>query len=173
MSSKSLPRCIFGLAAAIVVCLLATAGRAADAPRKEVAGQVSVIDFDDCDPVQMRAKIMGINPVNGAMIVGEKEIRLLDTHLGGKLIKTAFLDPEGKPESPAAFMVGHEILIKGMVHPEGFVAALVVQKAAAGAAAEGKKIRGKERKGKPARKSLRLKHHRRASSAPEGASFAR
>lgn len=174
MSPARLPRRFFlGLTVAMAVCLLANGGRAADPPKKEMPGQLSAIDFEDCDPVRMRARIMGINPVNGALIVGEREIRTLDVHSGGKSVKTAFLNPEGKPESPADFMVGQEVLVKGMLHPEGFVAALVVQKTGAGTAAEETRLKRKDRKERPADKPVRRKHHRRPPPAPEAAALSR
>ncbi len=47
---------------------------------------------------------------------------------GGKPIKTEFLTMDGKPESPSAFSVGQFVRVKGVLHPDGFVAAFVVQK---------------------------------------------
>ena len=35
---------------------------------------------------------------------------------------------DGKPESPSAFKVGQYVWVKGVLHPDGFVAAFVVQK---------------------------------------------
>ena len=162
MTTASASRHLIGLAAAFAVCLLASAGFGADEHKKDLSGQVHAIDFDDCDPVRMRARIMGINPVNGALIVGEREIRAIDIHAGGKPIKTVYLNPEGRPESPAAFMVGQEVRVDGMVHPEGFVAALAVQKTGAGAAAEEKKIQRKARKDRSGKKHALRKNRLRA-----------
>lgn len=174
MFTGSLPRRLYlGLTLAVAISLLAATGNAAEERKKEAADQLRAIDFDDCDPVRLRARIMGINPVNGALIVGEREIRTLDLHAGGKPIKTAFLNPEGKPESPAAFMVGQEVMVNGMMHPEGFVAAFVVQNMGAGAAAEEKRLQRKVRKDRPTKKNALRQHHRRRTLPSEGAGLPR
>ncbi len=174
MSPKSVLSHLLGLTVAmVVVCLLANHAHAADEPKKKMPNQLSAIDFDDCDPVRMRARIMGINPVNGALIVGEKEIRTLDLHVGGKPIKTVFLNPEGKPESPAAFMVGQEVLVNGMVHPDGFVAALVLQNMGTGPAAEEKRLQRKARKDRSAKKAVQVRRHRRGPLPAEAADLQR
>ena len=71
---------------------------------------------------------MDLHPENGTIVVGEREIRALDVAGGGKPIKTEFLTMDGKPESPSAFKVGQYVWVKGVLHPDGFVAAFVVQK---------------------------------------------
>lgn len=170
MSPARLPRrLILGLTVAIALCLPAATGRAADEHKKEVPGQLGAIDFDDCDPVRLRARIMGINPANGALIVGEREIRTLDIHAGGKPLRTVFLNPEGKPESPAAFMVGEEVMVKGMIHPDGFVAAFAVQKTGPGAPAEEKRLQRRDRKDRAPGKPAPRKHQRRQSLPPGAA----
>jgi len=61
-------------------------------------------------------------------VVAEREIRAMEVMAGGKPIKTEFLTLDGRPELPSAFSVGQYVWIKGVLHPDGFVAAFVVQK---------------------------------------------
>ena len=35
--------------------------------------QVTAIDFDECEPFQIRAKIMDLHPENGTIVVAERE----------------------------------------------------------------------------------------------------
>jgi hypothetical protein len=103
---------------------------AADQESKALAAQGTAIDFNECEPYQVRAQIMDRHPENGTIVVAEREIRALDVTAGGKPIKTEFLTLDGKPESPGAFAVGQYVWVKGVLHPDGFVAAFVVQKIA-------------------------------------------
>jgi hypothetical protein len=129
MDFENIRRCVAGL-----ILTLAAVGLglppvdAAEKESKALSTRVTAIDFNECEPYQVRAKIMGLHPENGSILVAEREIRALDVNAGGKPIKTEFLTMDGKPESPGAFSVGQYVWVKGVLHPDGFVAAFVVQK---------------------------------------------
>jgi len=123
---------IRGCVAGIVLALAAVGlglspAYAAETESRAQATRVTAIDFKECEPYQVRAQIMDLHPENGTIMVGEREIRALDV-VGRKPIKTEFLTMDGKPESPSAFKVGQYVWVKGVLHPDGFVAAFVVQK---------------------------------------------
>jgi hypothetical protein len=123
---------IRGCVAGIVLALAAVGlglskADAAETESRAQATRVTAIDFKECEPYQVRAQIMDLHPENGTIMVGEREIRALDV-VGKKSIKTEFLTMDGKPESPSAFKVGQYVWVKGVLHPDGFVAAFVVQK---------------------------------------------
>jgi hypothetical protein len=129
MDFKNIRRIVAG-----IVLVLAAVGLglfpvdAAEKESKALSTRVTAIDFDECEPYQVRAKIMELHPENGTIVVAEKEIRAMEVTAGGKPIKTEFLTLDGRPELPSAFSVGQYVWIKGVLHPDGFVAALVVQK---------------------------------------------
>jgi hypothetical protein len=123
---------IRGCVAGIVLALAAVGlglppADAAETENRAPATRVAAIDFKECEPYQVRAQIMDLHPENGTIVVAEREIRALDV-VGKKSIKTEFLTMDGKPESPSAFKVGQYVWVKGVLHPDGFVAAFVVQK---------------------------------------------
>jgi len=103
---------------------------AAEKESKALLSWVTAIDLDECEPYQIRDKIMALHPQYGTIVVAEREIRALDVVADGKLIKTEFLTMDGKPESPSALSVGQYVWVKGVLHPDGFVAAFVVQQIA-------------------------------------------
>jgi hypothetical protein len=121
-------RCVVGIVLALAAVALGLPSvNAAEKESKALATRVTVIDFNECEPYQIRARIMDLHPENGTIVVAEKEIRALDVVAEGKPIKTEFLTMDGKPESPSAFSVGQYVWVKGVLHPDGFVAAFVVQ----------------------------------------------
>ena len=129
MDFGNIRRCVAGIVLALAAVGLGLPP--VDAAEKEsqaLSTRVTVIDFNECEPYQIRAKIMDLHPENGTIVVAEREIRALDVVAGGKPIKTEFLTMDGKPESPSAFSVGQYVWVKGVLHPDGFVAAFVVQK---------------------------------------------
>jgi hypothetical protein len=101
---------------------------AASEPDKEPLICVTGIDFDDCEPVLIRYKNMDVHPRKGTLVVAEREVREMDVTSGGERLRTEYLNIEGKPELRAAFRVGQYVMVKGFQHPEGFIAASVVQK---------------------------------------------
>ena len=129
MDFGNIRRCVAGIVLALAAVGLGLPPvDAAEKESKALSTQVTAIDFNECEPYQVRAKIMDRHPENGTIMVAEREIRALDVAAGGKPIKTEFLTMDGKPESPSAFSVGQYVLVKGVLHPDGFVAAFVVQK---------------------------------------------
>jgi hypothetical protein len=129
MDFGNIRRCVAGIVLALAAVGLGLPP--VDAAEKEsqaLSTRVTVIDFNECEPYQIRAKIMDLHPENGTIVVAEREIRALDVVAGGKPIKTEFLTMDGKLESPSAFSVGQYVWVKGVLHPDGFVAAFVVQK---------------------------------------------
>ena len=129
MDFGNIRRCVAGIVLALAAVGLGLPSvNAAEKESKALSTQVTVIDFNECEPYQIRAKIMDLHPENGTIVVAEKEIRALDVVAEGKPVKTEFLTMDGKPESLSAFSVGQYVWVKGVLHPDGFVAAFVVQK---------------------------------------------
>jgi hypothetical protein len=85
------------------------------------------LDFDSCEPVYFRAKIMAVNHGKGTLTVAEKEVYRLDVGIGEHRLTTALLTLEGKPVSFTAFRVGQLVAVEGFAHPDGFVAASKIQ----------------------------------------------
>jgi len=129
MDFKNIRRCVAGIVLALAAVGLGVSPvDAAEKQSKASVTRVTAIDFDECVPFQIRAKIMELHPENGTVVVAEREIRAMEVTAGGKPIKTEFLTLDGRPELPSAFSVGQYVWIKGVLHPDGFVAAFVVQK---------------------------------------------
>jgi hypothetical protein len=129
MDFKNIRRCVAGIVLALAAVGLGLSPvDAAEKESKALATRVTAIDFDECVPFQIRAKIMELHPENGTIVVAEREIRAMEVTAGGKPIKTEFLTLDGKPELPSGFSVGQFVRIMGVLHPDGFVAAFVVQK---------------------------------------------
>lgn len=128
MTIGNMGRCGFGLAVLVAACLLACPAGSTEPPKTETAGRLTAIDFDECEPIQIRARIMEVRPEKGTIIVAEREIKSLDVEVGGRLIRTAFSNKEGKPEPKSAFRAGQYVMVKGLLHSDGYVAAFEVQK---------------------------------------------
>lgn len=118
----------FGLMALAVIGLPANPAWSAEPLPKETATSVKRIDFDECESVDIRAKIMDVRTDRGTLVVAEREIRDIDVEEGGRRIKTAYLNIDGKPESRNGFREGQYVRVKGVLHPDGYVAAFTVQK---------------------------------------------
>jgi hypothetical protein len=103
-------------------------GAAGPEPGKEGFVRVTAIDFDECEPVLLRSKIMEVSLQRGTLVVAEREVREMDVTSDGRRIKTGYIGLEGKPESRGSFRVGQYVLVKGVQHPDGFIAAFEVQK---------------------------------------------
>jgi hypothetical protein len=101
---------------------------AAPEPEKESPILVTSIDFDACEPVLIRSQIMEVQLQKGTLVVSEREVREMDVTSDGEQVKTRYLSIEGKPELRAAFRVGQYVMVKGFQHPDGYIAASVVQK---------------------------------------------
>jgi hypothetical protein len=129
MDIGSIRRCAAGIFLALAVVGLGLAPvDAAGNNGRPLAPRVTAIDFNACEPYQVRAQIVDRDPENGTIVVAEREIRMLDVNGGAGPIKTEFLTPDGKPESPSAFAVGQYVWVKGVLHPDGYVGAFVVQR---------------------------------------------
>lgn len=118
---------------AIVAAVCLAAGAAAAAPETETppaAGSIVSIDPDECRFFEVSTVIMESRREKGTLVVAEREIRKLDTLFEGRPLKTEFLGQDGKPEAPESFRAGQYVKVEGFLHPDGFVAALVVQKIA-------------------------------------------
>ena len=117
-----------GLAVLAIIGLAANPAGSAEQKVKEAVSVVKTIELDECEPVNIRAKIMEADAEKGTLVVIERQIREIDFDSGGQRIKTSYLNIEGKPEPRAAFRAGQYVLVKGFQHPDGYIAASVVQK---------------------------------------------
>ena len=116
------------LAAACLACGTAAAAPETGAPPS--AGSIVAIDPDECSFFEVSSVVMEAHRGKDTLVVAEREIRKLDTVINGRPLKTEFLGQDGKPEMPESFRVGQYVKVEGFLHPDGFVAALVVQKIA-------------------------------------------
>ncbi len=107
------------------------ADAAAAAPGNEHparAGRLTALDPEECEPFLVQTRIMEITRERGTLVVAEREIREIEATIGDKQFKTEFLGLDGTPETAAGFRVGQYVMVEGFLHPDGYVAALVVQK---------------------------------------------
>jgi hypothetical protein len=157
MSCRRIAIILGGLALAVLWFLPAAPVRAEDHLL-----EVNAIDLADCDPIQLQAQVMEINPQKKTLIVAEREVRMMDVADGGQRIKTAFLNIDGKPEPPGVFRVGQYLRIEGFSHPDGYVAASVIQQMAKPPQEKisDKRQKLKKAKAKNEKKKVRRKHRR-------------
>lgn len=120
----------FVLAAAVVFCLMAASGPVFAGDKKIKKSTLTEIDFDDCDPFEVSARIMEVDPDAETFVVAEKEIRYVDLKTGERPIKTVHLDMEGKAQPDGRYREGEYVQVKGWAHPDGFVAAASIQRIA-------------------------------------------
>jgi len=128
MAIRNMGRCCLGVLIMVIIGLQAYPVQAAEPGVKEILVQVTALDFDECEPVQIRSKIMEVHADRGTIVVAEREIKEMDVETGGQRIKTAYLNQEGQPAASDAFRVGQDVLVKGFLHPDGYVAASEIQK---------------------------------------------
>jgi hypothetical protein len=95
---------------------------------QEPASLVKSIDFDECDPVTIRAKIMDIRADRGTLVVVEREVRDMDVEKTGRRIKTSYRNLAGQSEARELFQPGQYVLVEGFLHPDGYIAAALIQK---------------------------------------------
>ena len=81
-----------GLAVLAIIGLAANPARSAEQKVNETASVVKTIDFDECEPVNLRAKIMEADAEKGTLVVVEREVRQIDFDSGGQRIKTSYLN---------------------------------------------------------------------------------
>jgi len=86
-----------GLTVLAIIGLAAYPARSAEQKVNETASVVKTIDLDECEPVNIRAKIMEVGLEKGTLVVVEREVREIDFDSGGQRIKTSYLNIEGKP----------------------------------------------------------------------------
>lgn len=113
------------------VCRLPAEAAAAAARAGEKAGtveRITVLDPEICEPFHARTRIMEIVRETGAIVVAEREIRAMDATVGGQRMVTEFFGRDGRPEPAPVFRVGEYVEIEGFLHPDGYVAALRVQR---------------------------------------------
>jgi hypothetical protein len=128
MTIKIASRHGVGLAVLVLIGLTAGLSWSAEPNAKEPMNIVKSIDLDECEPIMIRDKIMEVKPERGTFVVLEREIREIDVEKGGRRIKTSFLGIAGEPEPRDSFGAGQYVLVDGTLHPDGYVAAFVVQK---------------------------------------------
>ena len=129
MDFKNIRRCVAGIVLALAAVGLGLSPvDAAEKESKALSTRVTAIDFDECEPFQIRAKIMELHPENGTIVVAEREIRALDVGCRGKIDQNRIPHDGWQTGIAERFSVGQYVLVKGVLHPDGFVAAFVVQK---------------------------------------------
>lgn len=127
MTTKTASLHIFALAFLAALGLLVTPAESADPGSKEAPSLVRMIDFDECEPIRIQSKIMEVRPDTGTIVVAEREIRGVNVENGDRRIRTSYLNREGKPESRDSYRAGQYVLVEGVLHPDGYIAAFVVQ----------------------------------------------
>ena len=73
MDFKNIRRCVAGIVLALAaVGLWLSPVDAAEKESKALSTRVTAIDFDECEPYQVREKIMALHPENGTIVVAER-----------------------------------------------------------------------------------------------------
>jgi len=127
MTTKTASWRILAPAFLAALALLVTPAESAEPGSQETLSMVRMIDFDECEPVKIQSKIMEVRPDTGTIVVAEREIRGVDVENGDRRIRTSYLNREGKPEPRDSFRAGQYVLVEGILHPDGYIAAFVVQ----------------------------------------------
>ncbi len=120
-----------GLWLAVLLALLpatAPATPPSGAGTAAAAVDVGQLDPEECESFAIVGTIMEVHPERGVIVVAEREIRGLHAAIGEKTFKTQYLDEAGKPRVREAFRKGETVAVEGFRHPEGYVAALRLQK---------------------------------------------
>jgi hypothetical protein len=117
----------FALAGAALIALAAQPVYPADPGAKETPARVTRVDFEECEPFQVRAKVMEVRPEKGTFVVAEHEICEMDIVTGSGRQHTTYYDISGKPEEKRLYRVGQYLFVKGYLLPAGNVAALEVR----------------------------------------------
>lgn len=95
---------------------------------QEPAGLIIRIDLDECDPITVRGKIMDVRSDRGTLVVVEREVRDMDVETGSRRIKTSYLGMTGQAEARDSFRAGQYVQVDGYLHPDGYLAASLIQK---------------------------------------------
>jgi hypothetical protein len=115
------------LAGAALIAVSASPVWPAAPQAKEVPARVTQIGFDDCEPFQVRGKVMEVRAERGTFVVAEREICEMDIVTGTGRQHTTYYDISGKPEEKRPYRMGQYLLVKGYLLPAGNVAALEVR----------------------------------------------
>jgi hypothetical protein len=115
------------LAGAALIAVTASPVWPAAPHTKEAPARVTQIGFDDCEPFQVRGKVMEVRPERGTFVVAEREICEMDIVTGTGRQHTTYYDISGKPEEKRPYRVGQYLFVKGYLLPSGNVAALEVR----------------------------------------------
>ncbi len=113
---------VIGVVVLLTVCPVVAAGP------PELPAAIGDSEMEIGDRLRLRAKVMSIDSVTQTLKVAEKEVRLLDTAVGGHTLKTRLLDTEGKPAEFASFKIGDLVLVLGYAGPDGHVYAMKIQR---------------------------------------------
>ena len=115
------------LVAAVLVAAPADPVWSAAPLTKDVPARVTQIGFEDCEPFQVRAKVMEVRHERGTFVVAEREICEMDVVTGNGRQQTTYYDLTGKAEAKRHYRVGQYLLVKGYLMPAGNVAAIEVR----------------------------------------------
>lgn len=116
----------YGVFIGVVVLLTVCPVVAAGPP--ELPAAIGDTEMEIGDRLRLRSTVMSVDPVKQTLKVAEKEVRLLDTAIGGHTLKTRLLDIEGKPAGFTSFKVGDLVLVLGYAGPDGHVYAMKIQR---------------------------------------------
>jgi hypothetical protein len=116
----------YGVFIGMVVLLTVCPAVAAGPP--ELPAAIGDTEMEIGDRLRLRATVMSADPVKQTLKVAEKEVRLLDTAVGGHTLKTRLLDIEGKPAEFASFKTGDLVVVLGYAGPDGHVYAMKIQR---------------------------------------------
>lgn len=83
--------------------------------------------FDDCDPFEARARIMGVNAKKAQLVAAEQIIYVVDLSLGDHHLSTELTDADGSHMDFGALNQGQWVYVKGFKHIDGGVVASLVQ----------------------------------------------
>ncbi len=87
------------------------------------------LDFDNSDPVELKARIMEINHEKAQLVVAEETILVVDFMIGEHHFFTEITDSKGNPRTLESFKVGEVVVIEGFKTSDGVVFASLLQKA--------------------------------------------
>jgi hypothetical protein len=99
-------------------------------PAISIAGNdiLQNFSFDDCDPFEARALIMGINGPKAQLIAAEQIIYVVDMRLGKQRLITEITDAKGNQTDFGSLNRGQWIYVKGFKHIKGGVIASLIQR---------------------------------------------
>ncbi len=91
--------------------------------------KVLKLDFDNSDPIELKAHIMEINHEKAQLVVAEETILVVDFMIGEHRFFTEVTDSNGNPRALESFKVGEVVVIEGFKTSDGVVFASLLQKA--------------------------------------------